>query len=440
MPFPQGIKLISEIRPTEGRLCAQHGFIIDFSLAKFANQQYLLCLVKSAQSGSYQLHYGAVPFTDHSWPLPALSHPTKVLTFRSLKSGHEQLVVVILNSKHVLNEPSVLWASINGNNKLTYANDLKDLSRISSNNGAVWPRTNMMVLNDAYERTLKVYKFEGTYFDLQASLDVSDGELSALCSFTFNGIPYLAFAYKHSTGMDSSRQWSLLRDITVLRYNEFTNSFEKVQSIQITDQVTGIEFISLGFGTNQESFLIITERGWLVFYKFLKSKREFIIFQRLPVEGVRHVVAYGDSQRSLVIAVVLHSNDVYLITYNSLRFIFSNVNIRLFVSPAQPIHLYRLTSPHTGHNQVQLMIGALDGIRVHNISFYHDDNLMRLWTEHLKWCQAKRLELAHLERVSNTVTTRFSESYYKNDPIRLTGSLVVPAYRGTAPVVASEYR
>lgn len=151
------------------------------------------------------------------------------------------------------------------------------------------------------------------------------------------------------------------------------------------------------------------------------------------------VLPYGDHERTFVMAMVLESNDVFFITYNSLRFIYSNINIRIYALPSQPLHLARLlSSPDRSAPVVQLMIGGHDGVRMNNITFYHDNNLMLLWTEHLNWCRAKRQDVIGLERKSTTIEDRYSESFLKNEPLVIKGRLDVPSYRGQ--VVAEGYR
>lgn len=278
-----GIKLINSIQPIEGRLCSGRGAVIDFQVARFNHHDYVLCLTK-AGDGSFHLHHGHPSTLEQSQPLTTLSAPRRLLSFRSTKSGIEELIVVVLNVKQRLDEPAVQWLQIAPNGQITYQHAFKDISRVTPDAAAVWPRHNVLALYDIYQRKLKLYKFIGTYFDQELSIAVPDG-LSSTCAFTFNGVSYIVLGF----GTPPPQQSHSPRDVLVYRYSEFASKLSRIQSIQMVGSVVDIKYFNIGFGTNQENFLVVVEQNHTTFYKFLKSKHEFLLFQRLESQNVRYV-------------------------------------------------------------------------------------------------------------------------------------------------------
>ena len=409
----------------EKRICHNKGFVIDMASLKFNYNKYVVCLVRNNLTHT-KVYYGPMDYIENSFVV-GLSNPEKIFAFVSQRSGSEELVIVIINN-NPLNEAAVKWYQIDVKNQISYQNTLKDLVRVSTKTAAIWRRKNILVLYDVYEEILKLYHFVGTYFDLDQFIPISS-DLSALCAFTFNGVPYLVLSY-------NSHNEKTQKDTTIMRYNEYdAHRMHKIQSIQSDQGIIDIKYFTLGYGTNQENFLAIVEKNNVLFYKFLKSKREFIVFQRIESKGVRKIFTYADSQRLFVMGLIMQSNDVYFITYNSLRFIYSNINLRIFALPNQPVYFDRLFLSDS--SRVQMLIGGSDGIRIYNVTFYHDNNLLKLWTEHLEWCKARRIELAQLEQQTSIVNERFSEAYYTSDPIVIKGTLSVPSYRGV--VEAKDY-
>ncbi|OTF75446.1 hypothetical protein BLA29_003346, partial [Euroglyphus maynei] len=281
-----------------------------------------------------------------------------------------------------------------------------------------------------------------------------DKRRSPLSSTNNEEILVIVLVNEKRYGHDGSTTGQTPKDVSILRYNDYMERMEPIQSIQCSEKVIGIEYFIIGHGINQENFLAIIEENHIVMYKFLKSKHEFIVFQRITSGPIRHVNAYGDAKRMFVMAIILQSNDIYFITYNSLRFIYSPINIRVYVNPVQPIYLKRIFHSHhleksnddddhdgkiSSTNNVYLMIGAMNGIRLYSIRFFHDNNLFKLWTDHLNWCHMKRNEIADLEKHSVQIEKRFHQSYFKSDPLIIRGTLKVLGHRGTV-VETDDYR
>lgn len=518
MPCVKGIQLISEIVPIDDdggvedqnnvdgdpkgqrqnerpikrlqTICSKKGFIIDFVLVKFNHNQYIVCLIKEANSDSQKhqqtmkmsttenitdsiqqnkLFFGAIDNNDkkmdnvnelkstaimHEYTLFDMIRPKKILAFvdkrrspLSSTNDEEILVIILVNEKRTINEQNIKWIQVDSNNKIIYQNHLASLKRISTTNVAIWEKRHLIIVHDIFEGVLKLFKFVGTYFDHVEFVWPVTNDLNAIYAFTLSGISYLALGYGH----DSNSQ--MPKDVSILRYNDYMERLELIQSIQCSEKVIGIEYFNIGHGINQENFLAIIEVNHIVMYKFLKSKHEFIVFQRISSGPIRHVNAYGDVNRMFVMAIILQSNDIYFVTYNSLRFIYSPINIRVYVNPMQPIYLKRIfNSNHleqyqsnsddekvSPSNSVYLMIGAMNGIRLYSIRFFHDNNLFKLWTDHLNWCHMKRNEIADLEKHSIRIEKRFHESYFKSDPLIIRGTLAVPEHYGTI-VETDNYR
>ena len=486
-------------------ICSKKGFIIDFVLVKFNRNQYIVCLIKEANNKGQQqqqqhqqtmkmsttkamadsvqknkLFFGAIDGQDtnnnkkmdnvnepiiHEYTLVDMVRPKKVLAFvdkrrasssftplsssSTTTNEEEILVIVLVNEKRTINEQNIEWIQIDSNNKIIYQNHLASLKKISTTNVAIWEKRNMIIVHDIFEGVLKMFKFVGTYFDHVEFVWPVTNDLNSIYAFTLNGISYLVLGYGHS--LDNKTP----KDVSILSYNDYMERLEPIQSIQCSEKVIGIEYFIIGHGINQENFLAIVEENHIVMYKFLKSKREFIVFQRITSGPIRHVKSYGDVKRMFVMAIILQSNDIYFITYNSLRFIYSPINIRVYVNPMQPIYLKKIHDSHhmesyhsddddndekiSTLSNVHLMIGGMNGIRLYSIRFFHDNNLFKLWTEHLKWCHMKRNEIADLEKHSIQIEKRFHESYFKSDPLIIRGTLTVPGHQGTT-VETSDYR
>lgn len=282
-----GIKLINSIQPTEKSICSGRGVVIDFQVTRFNHQDYVLCLTRAGDGGFY-LHYGQPSLLEQSLRLATLTNPQRLLSFRSIKSGVEELIVVVLNVKQRLNEPAVQWLQMASNGHITYQHDFKDINSVTPSAAAVWSRHNVLALYDIYQRKLKLYKFVGTYFDQELSVPVADG-LSSMCAFTFNGISYIVLGFK-----TPPQQFLSPKDVLVLRYSEFASKLSRMQSIQMMGSVLDIKYFNIGFGTNQENFLVVVEQNYTTFYKFLKSKHEFLLFQRLESQNVRCVNNFGN--------------------------------------------------------------------------------------------------------------------------------------------------
>ncbi|KAF7491352.1 hypothetical protein SSS_04903 [Sarcoptes scabiei] len=519
-----GIRFISKIEPIENvssslnptksirlqslnlveRICNQKGFVQDIFTLKFNHQNYLICLIKSFdrndpnqlyhrsnQNGNnlninYRIEFGSLddPTQNGSFRID-LEHPKRLLAFVYSNLNQEQLILILINEKRTLDESNIKWYQISTENNVIYHNHFVQLKRVHSKNVAIWPKRNILIVHDHFETALKMYKFVGTYFDYVESLITITNDLNAICAFTLSGISYLALGYRdhHSHHYQYQNQnqhqnhRQTLKDVSVYRFNDYLERLELIQSIPTTDGIISIEYFIIGHGINQENFLAIIDRNNIVMYKFLKSKREFIVFQRITSGPIRRVLTYGDTQRLFTMTIILESNDLYFITYNSLRFIYSPINIRVFVNQQQPIYLKRILSTqtlidsmiekqnrqtnfnqsppqiHNGddddddyqnqhqHQQsIQLMIGSINGIRMYNIYFRTDNNLFKLWTEHLQWCRMKRTEMDSLERNVTIIQRRFHESYLKNDRIQIRGTLRVPKFITTKPIQTQSFR
>lgn len=454
--------------------------VIDFLVIKFNHEQYLLCLVNNVSINSeqhlatYALNYG--PLDGQNWQqkkqfryeINNMKRPKKLLAFVNNRNNgqmdEDYLIILILNDGWsrltgyeysidngtngtiINNEINIKWLKINTDNVLIRENHLDNLGHISATNVALWRAHNIFIIHDLLDGALKMFKFVETYFDLVEFTLPIENDLNAICPFTLSGISYLALGYRNEQRP---------KDVTILRYNDYLKRLEYIQSIQCNKMVIGIEYFLIGYGINQENFLAIIQTDYIVFYKFLKSKREFIIFQRIHSAGqIQRVVTYGDKNRLFVMVVILASNDLYFITYNSLRFIHSPINLRIIFNPIQPIYLYKITRTALFNNgnyhstdklaendagSVQLMLGGSNGIRLYDVHFYNDKNLFKLWTDHLKWCHSKRTEIGELEKHTTIINERFTESYFKSEPLIIHGTLTVPYYSGNV-IETKDYR
>lgn len=462
--------------------------VIDFLVIKFNHEQYLLCLVNNVSinnqqqqhSEIYTLNYG--PLDGQNWQpkkqfrleINNMKRPKKLLAFvnnrNNGKMDEDYLIILLLNDglgrpngnennnnynidtgngtigTIIDSEINIKWLKINTNNVLIRQNHLDNLRHISSTNVALWRAHNIFIVHDLLDGMLKMFKFVETYFDLVEFTLPVENDLNAICAFTLSGISYLALGYRNEQRP---------KDVAILRYNDYLKRLEYIQAIQCNEKVIAIEYFLIGYGINQENFLAIIQTDFIVFYKFLKSKREFIVFQRIQSAGqIRRVITYGDTNRLFVMAVILASNDLYFITYNSLRFIHSPINLHIIFHPTQPINLYRISKTTLFNNgnyqsmdkmsendagSVQLMLGGQNGIRLYDVRFYNDKNLFKLWTDHLKWCHSKRTEIGELEKHTTIINKRFTESYFKSEPLVIHGTLSVPYYSGNV-IETKDYR
>lgn len=418
-------------------LCSTDGVVVDVSTVALKTQKYIICLVQT-RDGQAKLLYGPVGEMKQSIPINIVK-PRKMLAFVSEKAHESRLIqnllIVVFSDSPKQN---VKWFKISTGNSIEHQGSI-DLFQVRPSQTAFWKRKDIVIMFDE-ERGLEMYRFTGTYFDRiekrnrenRYSKSEVTRDLRSLCTFTSNGVFYLVLGYIRV--MDSGGR---PKDVTVFRYKENEDyPLENAQTIQTAEGVTDIQYFTIGRrGPQQENFLAIVERNNIIFYKFLKSKQEFIVFQRIKAENVRSIRTFADSGALFVLSVVLESNDLFFISYNSLRFIYSTVNVKKYLLAYQPVYFDRILNEKS---KVQMLIGGKGGVQVYNVTFYHDENLLKLWTDQLEWCKQKRAEVGGLERRTTIVEDRFSASFLKNDPLLIRGYLNVPAYSGM--VETADYR
>lgn len=400
----------------------QNQRIIDVYALSFNDRQFVLCLVLKPDS-RFALHYGARHqgiFVEEAKVDIPLDNPKKILAFAHHNSGFQDLIVLVLNKKQRVEQNDVIWFRINTRLEVTHRNYLK-LNQLLPDTSVVWPDQSIVIFHDNGDNKLKVFKYVGTYFDLQLNSTVSK-DLHWLCPYTYKGISYLAFGYSSFNFKDSTP-----KDVQLASYNVFDHKLDQRQSLQVHEDILQVQYFTIGH-SKQSIFLALVQSKYIVFYKFLNFALEFRIFQRISVENVRKVVSYGDVDNLFVMAIISHTNDVTLITYNSFRFLVSNVQRRIFILPPNPVILHRFAEkPYT----VTMLVGTANGVKSYDFTFVHDTSLLQQWHNNMEWCWTQRDETLVLEHRTNIVEKRYSEAFLKTEPFTIDGTLSVNSYNGT---------
>lgn len=395
------------------RICVGPHRVIDMLVLPNNGGEYALCLIQTP-TGSFELHFGPI-FHQAQRAVVSLPNPRKIIAFPD-PDLRVNLIVIILNYKRSVEEKESTWFKISGLNAvdMQFRNELK---RLDPKNSVFWPNLNKYVLYQPESHELHLIGFRHGNMDPIQRLPVST-DLNLVYAFNIGSSPYLLLAYK-------SYNHNSPKDVRILSFQDST--FRQEATIEVSEEVLDAHHFMYGPDSGNSYFVFVTATN-LIFYKQMTgSPLKFLTFQRLPMANVRKVVPYGDRYRLFVMTVIFHTNDIGFITFNGFRFQLSKVQRRVFILPDDPV-LFQHLSHHDNEHTVRMFVGRrIGGIESFHFNFVHDLSLAKFWRDNMNWCRKKRDEVMKIGARQKRVRNRYEESFLKMEPIKVLGSLTVPA-------------